>query len=462
MNVVELIASEKQPLNQVIPVSYLSEIESQPPEIILIDATHISNALRLIESVRQHATAELSLTPIIFVTSHNEIDTAVQYADGQTTSDKLDEAHLNDWIRYFDPIYHFIRQLLKHPGHKESRPARRLLQIIASRSKKINPIQTSANQAGFIYPLLEPLVSGDSEKLQRLLQFLESEYLLDTEVINRSHFCQFCDCAFLNFKECCPDCNSDDLSPKELIHHFNCAYVAPVEDFKKTDNRLVCPKCDKRLQHIGVDYDKPSTVYNCNQCQLNFQEPNVTSECFSCHRLSATSDLILRPIKAYELSSLGQNAALYGIDSLFSQLLEDQLTVVEFTTFKHFLKLEQLRTMRYKKTESTLAVIKLIGVEETYLALGNKANDYITELANLFVTTFRETDVLSVRNETLFCALLTDTDLSGAKRALQRVEEVMDKLASQSENTGIRLKYDIQPVSENLKLSNTIDHLSQE
>ena len=462
MRVIEAIEFKKSPINSDVSQLRVNQLKVHEPLMILIDATNLSQAIRLIENVRQHPDVTVSLAPVLFATEQiDDVDIRINYADGFMPIGKFDNTHINEWMTEFEPILQFIAELKNSPDQNINHPARKLLQLIASRNKKLIPSQTAITKSGFIYPILEPLVAQESNELQRLLDFLESEYLVEAEVTNRSHFCQFCHCAFLNFKECCPDCHSDDLTIKELIHHFSCAYVAPLDDFKQAENRLVCPKCDKRLQHIGVDYDKPSTVYNCNQCQLHFQEPDVNTECFNCLKRSTTDDLIYRPVKAYSLTSLGQNAAFYGIDNLFSRLLEEQLTVVEFSTFKHFLELEQRRYARYGKTQSSLAVIRLNNVEAAYKKLGEKANDYIKELANLFVSTFRETDVISVRNATLFCVLLTDTDKKGAQLALERTRKTLEMIKPHSDHKTITINYELQSVDNDTEMMRSIELLTE-
>ena len=49
---------------------------------------------------------------------------------------------------------------------------------------------------------------------------------------------------------------------------------------------LICPKCHKKLRHIGVDYDRPAVVYTCNDCENSFTSP-ITKATFSTDKLKA-------------------------------------------------------------------------------------------------------------------------------------------------------------------------------
>ena len=38
---------------------------------------------------------------------------------------------------------------------------------------------------------------------------------------------------------------------------------------------LVCPKCNRQLRHIGVDYEKPSKLFTCFNCEIYCPEKIV-------------------------------------------------------------------------------------------------------------------------------------------------------------------------------------------
>ena len=40
----------------------------------------------------------------------------------------------------------------------------------------------------------------------------------------------------------------------EMLHHYLCAYVGPWSEFR-SDERLRCPKCNRRLSDDGHDWE---------------------------------------------------------------------------------------------------------------------------------------------------------------------------------------------------------------
>jgi uncharacterized C2H2 Zn-finger protein len=139
------------------------------------------------------------------------------------------------------------------------------------------------------------------------------------------------------YKESCPKCNSIDIEAKDIIHHFTCAHVAPQDEFENADNdTLECPKCDKHLRHIGIDYDKPSSVYCCKSCDHNFQIAQVVAECHSCDTVNPLEGLIELSIHDYALTMKGvlhaegnyQSQATTqkpSNDFVFKQLIQQEL-----------------------------------------------------------------------------------------------------------------------------------------
>ena len=110
----------------------------------------------------------------------------------------------------------------------------------------------------------------------------------------------------MSYREVCPKCSSSNTTPDDIIHHFPCGYVGPMKDYKnQIDDKLDCPKCNKRLRHIGVDYDKPSVIYECNHCAHKFQDYYVNAKCLSCESDKSVDQLRSMEIRSYRLTKKG-------------------------------------------------------------------------------------------------------------------------------------------------------------
>ncbi len=138
-------------------------------------------------------------------------------------------------------------------------------------------------------------------------EMLRLGYIRHSRFIDRIHECPHCGSSHLFFFEVCPKCNSSDLRQQSIIHHFRCANVSP-ESTYEWDGELRCPKCHVLLRHIGVDYDKPSAIYTCNQCEESFMYPDMRVLCSSCKRSLTTDDLLSRDVTEYEFTPDGITA----------------------------------------------------------------------------------------------------------------------------------------------------------
>ena len=68
---------------------------------------------------------------------------------------------------------------------------------------------------------------------------------------------------------------------------------------------LICPKCHKKLRHIGVDYDRPAVVYTCKDCENSFTSPITKSTCCYCQSTFPVNALVPRDVEDYEITEEG-------------------------------------------------------------------------------------------------------------------------------------------------------------
>lgn len=156
---------------------------------------------------------------------------------------------------------------------------------------------------GYLHPIMYVMFQGlniSSKQFMAARGKLQGEYhFLDfEELVCVSHVCPECFDKTMIYHETCPKCSSVDISEHNMIHHFRCANISPEHTYMN-GGRLVCPKCSRDLKHIGVDYDRPTTSYHCNQCSINFSEAKVICECENCLKKSPIESLV--PIKLYNV-----------------------------------------------------------------------------------------------------------------------------------------------------------------
>ena len=138
-------------------------------------------------------------------------------------------------------------------------------------------------------------------------QLLRLGYIRRTRFIDKTHVCPACHSSQLLFFETCPQCGSSDIKEEPVLHHFRCANVSPEHTYM-SDGDLRCPKCKRILRHIGVDYDRPSSIYTCNQCEHTFMYPDMRALCTHDRRSWRPEELRPVDVEEYEFTPEGIRA----------------------------------------------------------------------------------------------------------------------------------------------------------
>ena len=412
--------------------------------------------------LRRHLSPAVYLRPVIFLMESTDMPIEIKdAADGHINIASADNIILEDWVSRVDHINHWIEHLAKADTAQDTNIAFKVLRLITSRNKELIPITTIRRTSGFVYPILEPLFAKRDTGVIETLEFLESQHLLTAKFVSKAHFCSHCGSAFLNFKESCPDCNEDDLSTDELIHHFKCAYTAEMSEFKQGDH-LQCPKCERDLRHIGVDYDKPSMVYHCNQCSHTFQDPKIMTSCYNCGRSAEPENQVSKNIQSYTASAIGLNAAEYGLEALFTNLLDAELRLYSSHAFEDFFQIEFARIKRYKISSSSLAMLQFKDLDKLYIKLGSRAQEVFAELSTIFKAILRQSDVITARNESVFFVIMTETNKQQAERAIERLQEGVVALFKNNMDFSPEIIISIEEINENMNLQMTLEKFLEE
>jgi hypothetical protein len=422
----------------------------------LINVEDKANAISLLTQIRRSSEPRIYLKPVVFAYGGNIEAGILDSADANIAYSSINIAQLETLASELESCNQWIEHLLLKGVTTDSNLTVKVLRFITSRNLPLMPIMTSRHNNGFIYPKLQPMFTKQDTTAVELLSYLNKQQLLTTKLENKAHFCNHCDSAFLNFKEACPDCGSDNLDVNDLIHHFVCANVSEIDDYRRDDDDLVCPKCDKKLKHIGVDYDKPSVVVRCNECLHRFQDAHVITQCYNCERTSEPKNLALKKIYSYTVSALGQNAALYGLESILTNILDKELMLHSISEFSKFLKVESARIARYERSESILVIISISNLDKIYIKLGNKSVEIFTELCRVFKAIFRDSDVICARNESIFTVLMTDTSVLGGETAMKRLVEAIETLLTQNIDIELKTTHQIHSVTPEIELEELV------
>ncbi|WP_462267994.1 TackOD1 domain-containing metal-binding protein [Desulfobacter sp.] len=453
------IASKNAYFPTSVPVVQPEDIENyglQHVSFILVDLTEWRAGYRQLVDIRTNPLPHIYLKPVVFVGGSTHIPKEILGAADGMISHEDDDAELRAWTSRLEPINQRIDSIKQISEIGDSNTAFKVLRFIDSRDEEFTPVNSPNDTTGYVYPMLKPFFPKQDFGLIETLDYLHSQHLLSGRFIKKAYACTHCGCAFLNFYETCPDCSSGDLRIEELIHHFRCAYVGEKSDFKSEDG-MICPKCDRALKHIGVDYDKASVMYHCNNCRNVFQEPQVMTACYNCSRETDPEYQVIRDIRAYTVTALGKNAALYGMDSLLQNILEKKITTIPFEVFKLFFKVEIARIERYKQSQSCLCMLRLDAINRIYEKIGKRSTEIFDELSDAFKASLRASDLFSVKDETIFLIILTETSHENAQTVIGRLKDRVQSLMHANLNLDCRVASEIQAIVKGVDIEKTIE-----
>jgi len=426
----------------------------------VISAEDPHAARNTLERIRRQSAPSIYLKPVVLLESNVPIaKTLSEAADGiyRASNAPQEEQRLLDLLH---PFNQWISQLGEARKTSDVDPSFKVLRYLASRGRVIEPLMSIASPGGYLYPSLEPLLSqpGGNVNALQVLTFLESQNLVSGQYITKVHLCSHCACAFLNFKETCPDCQSDNIDGDELIHHFRCAYTGSKSDFEAIRG-LQCPKCDRELRHLGVDYDKPSVVYHCNACSHRFQSPTVLCSCFQCGQTAEPEHQQIRRIQAYRITAIGNSAALYGMEHLFMRALDTELQLWAYDTTKQLVALEVARKERYQISSSSVAVLHFDNLSDLYVKFGQRAGEIFAEISQVLKSVLRRSDVIAAQSESTFVLLLTETPTQQADLAVERIRKGITDLLTGNLAYEARLLAQTHAVTASLDLDEAVETL---
>lgn len=403
---------------------------------LILDYADKEACFSFLKLIRSSFIESIYLVPVFILSLNDDVDEFTRaLSDGVVKSLQEETFEGN-----FNVIEQRIRQLqTSDTNDLVIRIQNKVLRYYYTRQRRMNPITSVKAHTGYTYPLLSlHYQNANTEDMFKLLDELEAKEFIRPRYDDIVHLCSNCYSAFINYREVCSKCGSSDLYMENLIHHFVCAKVGPESDFI-SGNQMVCPKCNKLLHHIGVDYDKPSLVYTCNNCGHHSQESVMEAVCFNCKTVQSVDALIDRKINNYELTVLGEEAALGGLAP--EERKETELSgFVGFSTFNIFLKYEIERIKTTGKI-SSIGILSLRTPSAVSSNLGVKYQSVIVEIADFIKNATLATDILSFINNNTFLVISPDNDKMRLESTLKNIQKSVQKLLdSNIEEANITVK----------------------
>ncbi|MCS7132991.1 MAG: hypothetical protein NZ918_04670 [Aigarchaeota archaeon] len=156
-------------------------------------------------------------------------------------------------------------------------------------------------------------VFGIDAPEERLRYYLDRGFLEIVDEISLP-ICPVCGEVCLHPLLLCPDCGSMSIEKKELMAHYDCGYLGPVDGFEVLGPGVYkCPKCGKTMRRIGIDYGRPGFGFTCIKCNSIFQVPLIEVECRQGHR-NKIQTLEIKKYPVYRASQeVKKFAAIYQV-----------------------------------------------------------------------------------------------------------------------------------------------------
>jgi GGDEF domain-containing protein len=246
------------------------------------------------------------------------------------------------------------------------------------------------------------------------------ELLQPSTLLDRTRHCRSCSSAHLHYLDVCPQCRGIEIRASECIHCFTCGHVAPNEDFAK-EGKLHCPKCQARLRHVGVDYDRPMTKLACGTCHHAFLEAAVVVRCLDCNTLTEPDLLDVRQVHALRLSPNGRAALRAGqLQDSFAAL--DTANYVVPNYFRMMLDASLMTHARHSELKFSLVMVEFANANEVMEAHGAaRCFLILDEFGRRLRELLRNTDMTTRTSETLLWVYLPFSSGAGFAARVERL-----------------------------------------
>lgn len=292
---------------------------------------------------------------------------------------------------------------------------------------EITPKYNPKVNTGYFYPTVTEYFSLAPGEEYSLLDEFAEENILTKKLEDKVNICPRCSFHTLNYREICPKCSSLDIQTEEVYHHFACGYVGPASDFHTGNalDEITCPKCEKRLRHIGLDYEKPSDTFVCRECKYVFTEPDVDFKCFSCSFVAPADKAIITRVYSYTPTRKAEKAVennSLAIYSFSDVIMAENRFSYNLDFFNYMLRRKTIESKEFKD-ENFLAIVGVHNVKDEFIdSMAAAISKIISPLDIMAVTDKKRAAILFLRkNEESVLA-----DCRGIRDYLLRTLKIKD------------------------------------
>ena len=388
------------------------EISLLEPEMIGLMDIKFSDAVPWLCSIRQDS--RLFLMPVFSFPDVTAEKTAA-FTDGRLT-DESRFLLLKKNIRKFREKSLLTSSII---SRNEQLLYQMLLFLLTREIHNMPPRISEESLYGYTYaPVF--LFWGDDKQMWENITHMKDKGVFSGSMVEKMNICPRCSSWTMVFRDVCPNCRSLAIGIREMLHHFQCAHIAPRDEFA-VDDLIICPKCHKELRHIGVDYDKPSDIFLCDDCGYQFSDPEYNSRCMRCGTISRIEDMGQIPVWNI---SINPSAAADQLDNIY--YTREPPLVVEGSgssvTLEMLRKSYLVEIRRMKRYGKTLGVLRL---ELTSSHISPESRRFLkvrNVVDEILRTNLRDSDILFMVSPTLFIVFLTELSDEGVSMAKDRIE----------------------------------------
>jgi len=399
-------------------------------DAIILDARDVEFARIILKKFRSSSNVEFYLKPIFLINAKaNEDPLLKELVDGIIVSfDQIPET-IND----INQISIKIAQLESSTSNSfEVQLFKKVLNFMFTReTNTFTPYPDILSSIGYCYPTISVnFETFEEAKVLELLEWAEKENLIWPDFLDRVYLCSNCKNGHLSYREICPNCDSANMRSEDLVHHFPCGYIGAISDFKNNvDTVLNCPKCTKNLRHIGVDYDKPSIINHCQNCNEVFQDYLVKAKCAHCKTDTDVQFLLAKNINVYKLTKKGRTSAVGGISASDFSLSNEVFGTVNLKTFATMMHYEQERIKSNPALSANIVIIYIENIFDLYRKIGkSKERELLAEFVNIVRDNITPADFICINNPSVLSVCINDATLQNAQLMVMKITDKLEEL----------------------------------
>jgi hypothetical protein len=425
---------------------------------VIIEARDIDLVRLIVRRIRGNLSPDIYLKPIFLLAKNQFNDDVLNtLIDGFIP----DLAKMNSLTRIVERNILRVKEVtFANSISFEAQMITKLITLMyVKEDTKLAPLPYIYSSINYYYPYLSVnFPESEEHSVLNILEIAENEGVLRSEYFDRIYLCNNCSGSHLNYREVCPKCNSSNTESDDIIHHFPCGYVGPMKDFKnQIDDKLDCPKCNKRLRHIGVDYDKPSVIHDCKNCNHTFQDYYVNAKCLSCGNDQKVEQLKSKIIKTFYLTKKGELAAVKGFFTT-SKDIEEIVGTIKFDTFKTMLKYE-IERLKQTRGSSNICAIHIRNSSLVYSKLGSELQKgLLKDLISVIRSNIRSSDVISFQSSSTIVLSMNEIPEKISNKIMVSMVKLLEELILSSFNR-LEVQLEHKVVALDFEKSNE-DHLA--